>query len=208
MFADIPCSFEVIGACTDLTAEERNELLDLIILIARKMASVWRHLRAYHEEEKRLIEKFSARTDPHREHSEKLFEEFDVFAVQIKSTLDHLVKVMRPMLGRKWTMYTFADKGEGVLNSLKRNTSKHYAGRVRSIEHLLFLFDDRHKKWPPPPTCLHELSRFSRIPEDVSGDDKRRQAPPSQRISTSRRRVGARMPATAGSETIGASVPS
>jgi hypothetical protein len=29
--------------------------------------------------------------------SQELFEEFDVFAVQIKSTLDHAVKLQQPM---------------------------------------------------------------------------------------------------------------
>jgi len=36
---------------------------------------------------------------------------------------------------------------------------------------------------PPPPTCLRELGRFLRIPEDVSGVDERPQAPPYQRVS-------------------------
>jgi hypothetical protein len=110
------------------------------------MASVWRHKEAYLAEERRLVERFSSETTATREHSEKLFDEFDVFAVQIKSTLDHLTKVMRPILGRnKWTLGTFGDKGERVLMSLQRNTGKHYAGRVRSMEFLLF--NDHHKAW-------------------------------------------------------------
>lgn len=68
-----------------------------------------------------------------------------MFVVQIKSALDHLVKIMRPMLGRKWTMYTFADRGVGVLNSLQRNTSQHHAGRVKMMEH--FVFTERHREW-------------------------------------------------------------
>lgn len=35
----------------------------------------------------------------YREHSQELYLEFDVFSVQIKSTLDHLVQIMRPILG-------------------------------------------------------------------------------------------------------------
>jgi hypothetical protein len=69
-----------------------------------------------------------------------------VFAVQIKSTLDHLVQIMRPILGRnKWTMYSFGDKGERVLASLRRNTSKHHAGHVRMMEHQLF--NETNKGW-------------------------------------------------------------
>ena len=69
-----------------------------------------------------------------------------MFSVQIKSTLDHLVQIMRPILGRnKWTMYSFGDKGERVLASLRRNTSKHHAGHVRMMEHQLF--NETNKVW-------------------------------------------------------------
>ncbi len=133
------------AAYTDLNAEEKNDFVDLVLLIARKMLSVWKHLQAYHAEEKRLLDKFKNDPTAARAHSQELFEEFDVFVVQIKSTLDHLVKVMRPMLGKKWTMYTFADKGVGVLNSLQRNTSKHHAGRVKMMER--FVFNQRNMEW-------------------------------------------------------------
>ena len=134
-----------LAAHTDLSTVEVNDLRDLVILIARKMLSVWKHLQAYHDEETRLTAKFTARADTHREHPQELYEEFDVFAVQIKSTLDHLVQVMRPMLGRKWSMYTFAEKGEGVLNSLRRNTGKRYVQHVELMERVLF--SEVNKEW-------------------------------------------------------------
>ena len=66
--------------------------------------------------------------------------------MQVKSTLDHAVQIMRPILGRKkWSMRTFADRGEGVLNSLRRNTSKHHAAHVRMMEQ--YLFNDINKEW-------------------------------------------------------------
>ena len=114
--------FNVIAQTTDLAGEDLNDFLDLIILIAGKTGSVWHHKEGYLAEQKRLIEKFSSDTSATREHSEKLYDEFDVFAVQIKSTLDHLTKVMRPIQARnKWTLGTFGDKGERVLASLQRN---------------------------------------------------------------------------------------
>jgi hypothetical protein len=136
---------EIVGSYTDLNHEECNDFLDLVMLISRKMVSVWKHLQAYHAEERRLRELFADPGAKHHVYSQELFEEFDVFAVQIKSTLDHVVKVMRPMLGRKWTMYTFAGKGEGVLASLKNNTPRKHAGRVKSMEH--FLFSEKHMGW-------------------------------------------------------------
>lgn len=135
----------VAAKCTDLKGEEMNDFIDLILLIARKMLSVYKHKEAYHADERRLEEKFKADPATPRVHSQELFEEFDVFVVQIKSTLDHMVKIMRPMLGRKWTMYTFADKGMGVLTSLQRNTGKHYVGRVKMME--AFVLTKRNFEW-------------------------------------------------------------
>jgi hypothetical protein len=136
---------EVAVNCTDLKPEELGDFSDLVMLISRKMASVWKHLQAYHAEENKLREKFGDPAVTHHVYSQQLFEEFDVFAVQIKSTLDHVAKLMRPMLGRKWTMYTFSNKGEGVLASLKNNTPRKQAGIVKSMEY--FLFSDHHKAW-------------------------------------------------------------
>jgi hypothetical protein len=92
---------EIAGTCTDLNREEANDFIDLVMLISRKMVSVWKHLQTYHAEETRLREQFADPAAKHHVYSQELFEEFDVFAVQIKSTIDHVVKVMRPMLGRK-----------------------------------------------------------------------------------------------------------
>src|SRR5437867_8602408 len=77
-------AFEVAARFTDLNEYEKNDLIDLVMLISRKMVSVWKHLQAYHAEEKRLVEKFTAGAK-HQVFSQELFEEFDVFAVQIKS---------------------------------------------------------------------------------------------------------------------------
>ena len=138
-------SMEVAARFSDLERQEGDDFINLIILIGRKMASVYRYLQGYHAEEARLIEKFSDASVKHFDASQVLYEEFDVFAVQIKSTLDHLVKIMRPMIGRRWTMYTFGDKGDAVLRALKGNTGKKHHGRVRAMEHLLF--SKQHRLW-------------------------------------------------------------
>ena len=138
-------SFDLLR-CTDLKPEESSDVLDLVIFIARKMLSVWNHLQAYHAEEALLKEKFWKDPDATREHSQALYDEFDVFSVQIKSTLDHLVQVLRSVLGRKWTMYSFSDKGDGVLKSLQHNASvKRYGGQIRMMEH--YLFNEVNRTW-------------------------------------------------------------
>jgi hypothetical protein len=130
----------------DLVAQDGSDLIDMIVLLSRKLLSVWMHQQAYQAHEKALATQAAEWPIAKREHSQELYEEFDVFAVQIKSTLDHLVQIMRPILGRnKWTMYSFGDKGERVLASLQRNTSKHHAGHVRMMEHQLF--NETNKGW-------------------------------------------------------------
>jgi hypothetical protein len=132
--------------CTNLKKEESHDFIDLVILISRKLLSVWNHLQAYRAEEQRLREKFWANPDAPPEHSQELYEEFDVFSVQVKSTLDHLVQMLRPVLGKKMTMYTFADKGERILRCLQRNMSlRQYGGQVRAMEH--YLFTEVNKQW-------------------------------------------------------------
>lgn len=130
---------------TNLTQPEGSEFIDLVVLISRKVLSVWKHLEAYRAEEQRLKEKFWKNPDTPRENSQELYEEFDVFAVQVKSTLDHPVKVLRIILGRKWTMYTFANKGEGVYKALQGTVKKNQEGHLRVMAH--HLFNDVNKKW-------------------------------------------------------------
>jgi len=135
-----------VAAHDDLADADGSDLIDLIVLLSRKLLSVWTHLQAYQAHETALAEQTVAWPLTKREYSQELYEEFDVFSVQIKSTLDHLVQVLRPILGRKkWTMYSFGDKGERVLASLQRNTGKHHAGHVRMIEY--YLFGENNKSW-------------------------------------------------------------
>src|SRR5688572_3205567 len=100
---------EIAQRYTDLTQEEQSFFFDVVILTSRKMTSVWKHLDAYRREEDRLLSEF-AKGGEHIDYGQELFTEFDEFAVQIKSTLDHVVKVMRPMVGKCWTIGTFGDK--------------------------------------------------------------------------------------------------
>src|SRR5918992_6250745 len=84
----------------DLDHADGSELIDLIVLLSRKLLSVWTHLHAYQTQERALAEQATTWPGTKRQYSQELYEEFDVFSVQIKSTLDHLVQIMRPILGR------------------------------------------------------------------------------------------------------------
>lgn len=141
----IMVQFMHMARFADLQPDEGSQFADILILVGRKMVSVWNHLDKYHLEERRLVKEFQSETASHFDFSQTLFNEFDEFTVQIKSTLDHLVKVMVPMVGAKrWTVRTFGNKGEDVLSALKRNTGKQHEGRVRMMEVRLF---EAHKPW-------------------------------------------------------------
>lgn len=135
---------------TDLTDEEKEKLFRLIILISRKLASVWDHYNKYVKYEDFLIEE--AKKKPIKEeeavinleNSQNLFVEFDEFLVQIKSCLDYLVKVPIVIFGEnKWSIRTFGGKGNDVIKALKNNVPKEYAVKAKGLIHLI----ERAQEW-------------------------------------------------------------
>lgn len=80
-----------------------------------------------------------------REYSEELYQEFDEFVVQLKSTLDHLVSVGVPLIGHKaWTINTFGEKGQAVVKALKNNTPRRFKKAAEAIDEMLF---KEHGDW-------------------------------------------------------------
>jgi hypothetical protein len=140
-----------IGELTDLGSDEKQEFLNLLLLIGKKLISVWRQLQEYKREEDRLI-RVAKDSQPLEKqevqrvsYSLDLFLAHDLFLVQTKSTLDYLVKVPIPILGRNvWPLRTFTGKGEGVLNALDRNVPKRYADKVRLIKEMVI---KKHLAW-------------------------------------------------------------
>jgi hypothetical protein len=136
-------AIEIVQPCTDLTEQQKGDYFDLVLLVFRKMISVWKHLAAYKAEEDRLLKAFQ-KGARHTEYSLELFIQFDEFTVQIKSTLDQAVKVLRPIIVPKWNIATFGDKGETVIKAL-RNLGPREAGRVKGFETMCF--DDDTRAW-------------------------------------------------------------
>jgi hypothetical protein len=76
--------------------------------------------------------------------SEDLFMEFDGFLVQVKSTLDYLVKIPIPIFGKnKWPPVTFGEKGERIRKLLK-NLPRQYHAIAAGINTTLL---EKHKDW-------------------------------------------------------------
>ena len=141
-------SFELMQATT-LTEEEKETIVNMIAMIARKMASVWNHKQRYSDEQHELVTNINKPVDPNSSPnlilSQELFCEFDEFLVQIKSTLDYLVKVPTPVFGKKvWNLHTFGSKGDEVVRVLRHNLPVQYKITSRGFEKMVF---DRHKPW-------------------------------------------------------------
>jgi hypothetical protein len=130
-----------IAELTDFGHEEKQEFINLLLLIGKKLVSVWKQLQEYKMEEDRLIrvakqsEAIQKQAIQRISYSLDLFLAHDLFLVQTKSTLDYLVKVPIPILGRNvWPLRTFTGHGEGVMKALDRNVPTKFANKVRLIK--------------------------------------------------------------------------
>lgn len=129
---------------SSLADAEKQRFWELLLLTAYKIVSVWKHKERFKTEEQRLVEELKSPkpTDPDSENSQELLDACDVFLVQIKSALDHLVKFLEPVLGKK--VSTFGDKGEKVFATLKNNCPRKYKPLIQSFETHTF---EKHRLW-------------------------------------------------------------
>jgi hypothetical protein len=134
---------------TTLNDEESQRVVDLLLLICRKLASVWKHLQRYGEIEDRLIEELqrqAAQGDHHVRlaHAQDLFIEFDEFLMQLKSSLDYLVKFpSRVLPPRLWSLHTFGEKGDQVIKALENNIPGPLKRKAKFAAHWV----RKHRDW-------------------------------------------------------------
>ncbi len=114
-----------LATLTDLQHEELEQLLNLLLLVSKKLVAVWNHSHRYIEIEDSLMEQAEASVPLDQQlkisYSQDLFLEFDEFLVQVKSTLDYLVRIPVPVIGRRWNLQTFGEKGGAVVKALRNN---------------------------------------------------------------------------------------
>ena len=138
-----------LAKSTDFSDDEANLFLRILILVAKKLAFVWKHKSAFQQLEKKLVAELTARGEQGQmpqgqDSSEDLFMEFDEFLVQVKSTLDYLVKIPVPIVGQNiWSLRTFGEKGDRVRRALK-NLPKQYRAKAAIINTRLI---QAHKDW-------------------------------------------------------------
>lgn len=143
---------------TDLTKDEQETLLRLLIFISVKLASVWKHKEPYGATEDTLVAAAKAAASPQPpieveyRVSQELFLELDEFLVQVKSCLDHLVKVPLPILG-KWSLRTFGDKGDAVAKVLQNNMPRRFKNASAGFTQLLVR---DHQPWLEVTVALRD----------------------------------------------------
>lgn len=128
-------------AYTDLTEEEKKDLSDLLYFVGMKLVAVWRHLNNYTSIENRLIKEAQGSTSiekqaiKHIRYEQDLFLELDEFLVQLKSSLDYLVRIPRAVVGRNvWSLSMFHKKGAAVVNALKGSLPDKYKDKAESLK--------------------------------------------------------------------------
>lgn len=135
---------------TDFTLQEFDHFMGELVLIAWKLASVWKHFAAYEREEDELItvekEKPPIETLEYQymAYSQDLYGEMDGLLVQTKSTLDYVAKLPAAIIGKDWPILSsFGNKGQRVLNAFRNNLPDRFKKHVELFE---WLFDE-HEPW-------------------------------------------------------------
>ena len=135
---------------TNLSDDEKHVLFNTLVLCAKKLVAVWQHKARYAQMEDQLVAKALSEAvigdrNHYREHAQDLFIEFDEFLVQLKSSLDYLVKIPVPIVGaRRWTLRTFGEKGEKVIVALKKNMP---AAKRKVARGIAAFVVERHQPW-------------------------------------------------------------
>ena len=136
---------------TDMDEKEQEHFINILILCGKKLAAVWKHMRDYGLIEDKLIKAveqgppLGGGEHVHFEENEDLFMEVDEFLVQLKSSLDYLVKTPIPILGFKhWNLRTFGDKGQDVIGALRNNIPK---DKKKQAEFIVKMIIETHQPW-------------------------------------------------------------
>jgi hypothetical protein len=131
-------------------------------MIANKLGAVWYHWKRYEEIEARLVEEAQRRGhDPRNpiEYSPELCFECDSFLVQVKSCLDHLVKLPRAFIGKGWNLATFGGKGEDVVKAARNSVPD----RLKGFAEGYVMVVEAHKEWLTD--VIHARDRINHMQE-------------------------------------------
>lgn len=133
---------------SDIKEDDRKSIEELLVVIALKCLSIWRHDQRYEKYEGELITEAKKNPIDRRKPepiviatAQELWIEFDGFLVQVKSVLDHMVHILHYTLDLNFSaLSSFGDNGNKIINLLRKNVSGKVPGRQGSanllIEHI------------------------------------------------------------------------
>ncbi len=123
------------------------DFLDRISNVEHKLYAVKYHLRDYEQAENDMIEEFGKNYKPPTGAQEiieepRLIYEVEAFLFQVKSCLDVLSWVLKPVFG--FTYCSFGDKGDDVIKQFKNNCP---ATLVPYANNIIKLIEDAQDAW-------------------------------------------------------------
>lgn len=135
-----------IMVAAEIDGIEKKKLLHLLVLVCKKLIGIQGHINRYNShveaETNRVLNPQGAGGAVNL--SDDLFLEFDGFLVQVKSTLDYLVKAPTYIVGKKyWSLHTFGEKGAKVTSALG-NLPKDLQKRAQGFNEMLIA---RNQAW-------------------------------------------------------------
>ena len=127
--------FKHILSLSDLSEEQKLRCSAALEIICAKLCTIWELRDSYAALEAKLIE--NARLNPAKRGEsveivgfQNLYRDFDLFTVQVKSVLDHMVFFLRYGIGLR--ALGFHKKGKAIINQLEGNLAKNCSPIVKS----------------------------------------------------------------------------
>ncbi len=141
------CKFDVQGF---LSNTEKDDFLDKLFTVMHKITAMKYHLDNYQRIEKEHLIKARRLFKKDQNQTIEAFElifELESFLFQLKSSLDMLVKLLIPIIGKGIVgTQTFGDKGNNVIKGLEKYKSKKDVN-VKAINDLIILIRDDKNSW-------------------------------------------------------------
>ncbi len=185
------CKLDVQGF---LSNAEKDDFFDKLFSVMHKITAMKYHLDNYQQIEKRLLNKARRlfKKDPNTtiEAFELIFE-LESFLFQLKSSLDMLVKLLIPIIGKGIVgTQTFGNKGDKLIKGLEKFKSKKDVN-VNAIDDLSTLIRDDKDSWLEKVIKIRDhfnhiegLRFFQFIPRKLPNGNIVPQKPKFQNIQT------------------------
>jgi hypothetical protein len=142
--------FQHVLSLSDLSESQKSRCSVALEIICAKLFTIWELRDSYAALEDKLIEEAKAHPAKYGESIgvvgfQDLYRDFDLFSVQVKSVLDHVVFFLKYGVGLR--VFGFHKKGAAILNQLEKNLAKDCSPVVKSVAKNLAEFIRANEPW-------------------------------------------------------------